>query len=102
MPLNTEILLPVLATLAGLGVVASAAFVLGFATVRVFPWWPLRRHDDGSSIHCRYCYFGRAYVQDETARIEDDDLVEVTCYVCRSCSLPQWRVQRSPVLKRAA
>jgi hypothetical protein len=31
MPLNTEILLPVLATLAGLGVVASAAFVLAIS-----------------------------------------------------------------------
>jgi hypothetical protein len=102
MPLNTDILLPALATLAAFGIITAVAFWIGFETVRFLPWWPLRRPDDGVSIHCRYCHFGHAYVHEESARVEDDDLVEVTCYICRSCSLPQWRVQRSPVLKKAA
>ncbi|HLJ68892.1 MAG TPA: hypothetical protein VKX16_16165 [Chloroflexota bacterium] len=51
---------------------------------------------------CRYCHLGRARVREENASIEGDDLVEVRCYVCGSCGLPQWTVQRSPVLKVAS
>jgi hypothetical protein len=51
---------------------------------------------------CRYCKFGKAHLHEETARVEGDDLVEVRCFVCRSCGLPQWIVLRSPVLRKAA
>lgn len=51
---------------------------------------------------CRYCFLGWAKICDERAQVEGDDLVEVRCYVCRSCGLPQWTVERSPVLRRAA
>jgi hypothetical protein len=65
-----------------------------------------RRHRGADGLkrmarHCRYCFFGRARLSGETVRIEDDDLVEVRCFVCSSCGLPQWTVHRSPVLNVA-
>ena len=57
---------------------------------------------DVETRHCRYCYFGRAMLRDESARVEVDELVEVKCFVCSTCGLPQWSVMRSAVLKRAA
>lgn len=51
---------------------------------------------------CRYCFLGWARVCEERARVEGDDLVEVRCFVCRSCGLPQWTVERVPVLRKAA
>jgi hypothetical protein len=102
MPLHADLLITIAAILFGISIVTAAAFLLGAVAVRVLPWWPLRGKETGAHVHCRYCYFGRAYAREESVRVEDDDLVEVTCFVCRTCSLPQWRVQRSPVLKRAA
>ena len=52
--------------------------------------------------HCRYCHWGKAFMKEETARVEGDDLVEVRCYVCTSCGLPQWSVERSPVVQVAS
>lgn len=51
---------------------------------------------------CRYCFLGRAHLHEESVRVDGDDLVEVRCWVCRSCGLPQWTVARTAVLKRAA
>jgi hypothetical protein len=50
---------------------------------------------------CRYCWFGRAQLTEQTARVEADDLVTVRCWVCSSCGLPHWTVTRSPVVKPA-
>jgi hypothetical protein len=63
-----------------------------------------RRHSAASgnkpaSRKCRYCFFGRARLAEQTARVEADDLVHVRCWVCSSCGLPHWTVTRSPVLK---
>ena len=78
-----------------LAVVAPHAYRYVVETVRT-------RSDGVERRPCRYCRFGRAYLHEETARVEGDDLVEVRCFVCRSCGLPQWIVLRSPVLKKAA
>jgi len=102
MPPHPDLFLAILVVILGLGIVTTAAFFAGFTIVRVFPGWSLRRSEASDSIPCRYCVFGRAHAREETVRVEDADLVAVTCYVCGSCSLPQWRVERSPVLKRAA
>jgi hypothetical protein len=101
--------MPMLPALHVLSIVVLSGLVVGFVgaavlgvpsvyrTVRAY-----RGHDGESSRRCRYCRFGRAHLHEETARVEGDDLVEVFCYVCRSCGLPQWVVERSPVLKKAA
>jgi hypothetical protein len=51
--------------------------------------------------HCRYCRKGEAYLHDESVKYEDHDRVTVRCYVCSSCGLPQWFVQREPVTRYA-
>jgi hypothetical protein len=103
MPLHTDLVLPALAALSGLALLSATAFILvSCATVRALLLLPFHCDGPGRHVTCRYCHFGRAYPREETVRVENHDLVEVTCFVCRTCSLPQWRVQRSPVLKRAA
>lgn len=51
---------------------------------------------------CRYCLLGRASLHEEKVALEGDDLVEVRCFICQSCGLPQWTVARSAVLRKAA
>jgi hypothetical protein len=43
---------------------------------------------------CRYCRRGEALLREETVRLEGEDLVGVRCFVCSSCGLPQWWVER--------
>ena len=47
--------------------------------------------------HCRYCRWGHAVLHQESVKVEDRDRITVRCYVCNSCSLPQWVVDRVPV-----
>ena len=49
---------------------------------------------------CRYCFFGRAQLLEQSAHVEGDDLVEVKLFACTSCGLPQWSVSRGPVMAR--
>jgi hypothetical protein len=102
MPLQLYLVLPIAVIIVGMLLLTASAFFLGFSVVEALPRWPLRQNRAGAYVHCRYCFFGRAHVREGIARVEDDDLVEVTCFLCTSCNLPQWRVTRSPVLKRAA
>lgn len=91
------------AAVAGFALVAGGFFVLSqFCSHAGYnlPWMPAQ--PDAESVRCRYCHIGRAYLHDGTARIDGDDLVEVKCFACRACGLPQWKVERSPVLRRAA
>jgi hypothetical protein len=46
---------------------------------------------------CQYCRRGEATLREETVRLDGDDLVDVRCYVCSSCGLPQWWIQRRGV-----
>lgn len=89
-------------------ILVSAGTVAAVCLMAVSVLFPLsgrlggnRSREEGDR-RCRYCHFGHARLSEESAHVEGDDLVEVRCFVCRSCGLPQWNVQRSPVLRRAA
>ncbi len=49
---------------------------------------------------CQYCTLGYARMTEERVRCEGDKLVEVRCFVCSSCGLPQWTVCRIPIIER--
>jgi hypothetical protein len=104
MPLSLEQVLP-------LAIIASAVLVCVTSCIVFVPavyrkvssrFWLGGWGDTTHQRRCRYCRLGRAQLHEETARVEGDDLVEVRCFVCRSCGLPQWTVNRSAVLKKAA
>lgn len=85
------------------GLIGTLGVLAVHLQARVGSWRPFSpSSDDASSRHCRYCCFGRSSLRGESVRVEGDDLIEVKCYVCRSCGLPHWTVDRSPVLKKAA
>ncbi|MGH2447028.1 MAG: hypothetical protein ACRDFS_00250 [Chloroflexota bacterium] len=50
---------------------------------------------------CRYCHLGQVCPAGESVKCEGDDLVEVTCYVCRRCGLPQWIIRRTALIPSA-
>lgn len=43
---------------------------------------------------CRYCRCGQALLHEEAVRFDSGDRVTTRTYVCNSCGLPQWLVQR--------
>jgi hypothetical protein len=53
------------------------------------------------TLPCRYCHWGMSELADETVRFEGQDLVDVRCFVCRSCGLPEWSISRTPLVKCA-
>jgi hypothetical protein len=52
------------------------------------------QREESDERKCRYCRRGSAALREETVRLDGDDLVDVRCYVCSSCGLPQWSVDR--------
>ncbi|HZU12755.1 MAG TPA: hypothetical protein VFB58_07950 [Chloroflexota bacterium] len=50
---------------------------------------------------CRYCHWGHADLVEENMQMVGDDIVAVRLYGCRRCGLPQWVVDRTPVMKHA-
>lgn len=50
--------------------------------------------DESARRRCRYCRRGTAVLREERVRLEGDDVVDVRCYVCIGCGLPQWWVER--------
>ena len=50
---------------------------------------------------CRYCIWGVAHLTEETVRLEGGDRVDVKCFVCRSCGLPHWSVERTSLVETA-
>lgn len=53
-----------------------------------------------SSRRCRYCHWGVARIQEEIVKFDGEDIVETRRFVCLRCGLPQWHVNRTPVLPR--
>jgi len=49
---------------------------------------------------CRYCRWGQAVLIKESISREGDDLVQTFLYGCRSCGLPQWTVERTPLTQK--
>lgn len=91
--------------LAGVGSIVLGALIILFHTqINSFLWavGDRVRLPHGERRGCRYCLFGCARLREEHTRVEGDDLVEVRCWVCASCGLPQWTVARTAVLKRTA
>ena len=75
------------------------AVVIAFVVLRVAasqrPGSPPPNIPEASDARkCRYCRRGEALLREESVRLEGDDLVGVRCYVCSSCGLPQWWVER--------
>lgn len=51
------------------------------------------------SQRCRYCVLGYSRLSEEKIRCEGNDLVEVRTFVCANCGLPQWTVDRTPLVE---
>lgn len=86
-----------------LGVLGAAVFLCaqyGHVILQIVPI--VRRTADDKQRPCLYCFLGRANLHETKVVVESDELVEVRCFVCRSCGIPHWTVARSPVLKKAA
>lgn len=52
-----------------------------------------------ASQRCRYCVLGYSRLSEEKIRCEGNDLVEVRTFVCANCGLPQWTVERTPLVE---
>jgi hypothetical protein len=52
------------------------------------------QHVPSDARKCQYCRRGEAILREETVRLDGDDLVDVKCYVCSNCGLPQWWIER--------
>lgn len=52
------------------------------------------QHVASDARKCQYCRRGEAILREETVRLDGDDLVDVKCYVCSNCGLPQWWIER--------
>jgi hypothetical protein len=63
-----------------------------FVSRRSCEWSDTRR--------CRYCHWGRAHLTAAKAYCEADELVEVQCYTCSRCGLPQWTIMRTELFER--
>jgi hypothetical protein len=57
-------------------------------------------HAASDARKCRYCRRGEAVLREETVRLDGEDLVGVRCYVCSSCGLPQWWIERRGISPR--
>jgi hypothetical protein len=57
-------------------------------------------HAASDAQKCRYCRRGEAVLREDTVRLDGEDLVGVRCYVCSSCGLPQWWVERRGISPR--
>ncbi len=103
MPMPPEHVMFVIVALIASGIVVGfAGLVVAQRHLQPVAWWPLGLRQIGDSRHCLYCRFGRSALFEESATVEGNDLVEVQCFVCATCGLPQWLVSRSPVLKKTA
>jgi hypothetical protein len=49
---------------------------------------------DDNTRACRYCRGGIAVLVEETIRLDGDELINVSCFACNQCGLPQWSVDR--------
>jgi hypothetical protein len=74
--------------------IAIAFIVMRVVTSREQSHSPSHQREVSEERKCRYCRRGSAVLREETVRLDGDDLVDVRCYVCTSCGLPQWSVER--------
>jgi hypothetical protein len=74
--------------------IAVAVMVMRVVTSRERSNSAANQREQPEVRKCRYCRRGSAALREETVRLDGDDLVDVRCYVCASCELPQWSVER--------
>jgi hypothetical protein len=94
LPVPFLLLIPIVALACGLALIAAfGSGTAGFARQSQPP-------ADTPSRHCQYCMFGRAYLVEERTRCENRELIDVRCFACKSCGLPHWVVERTPLIER--
>lgn len=54
---------------------------------------------DYAPRRCRYCHWGSADMIEESMQVDGEDIVAVRLYGCRRCGMPQWFLDRTPVLR---
>lgn len=94
-------LLAPIAWLVLLGFVAAVSFMM--YRLLLARDEPSRSAEDSTDVarkDCRYCRRGTAILREETVRFEGDDMIDVRCYVCSGCGLPQWWVGRRRLAPR--
>ena len=93
---NPPVLLSPMILATSIGLIVVIAFLL--LRVAVVSRRARNAVPDGQTTQdarkCQYCRRGEATLREETVRLDGDDLVDVRCYVCSSCGLPQWWIQR--------
>jgi hypothetical protein len=94
LPSLSLLISPLLLTLAFGLAIAIAFIVMRVATSRAESNFPTNQPAESDVRKCRYCRRGSASLREETVRLDGDDLVDVRCYVCSNCGLPQWSVER--------
>jgi hypothetical protein len=94
LPSPAPLISPLLLTVAFGLAIAIAFLVMRVVTTREENRSPDTPRAESDPRKCRYCRRGSASLREETVRLDGDDLVDVRCYVCSSCGLPQWSVER--------
>jgi hypothetical protein len=85
---------PLLLTVAFGLAIAIAFIVIRVVTSREESNSPSNQRAESDARKCRYCRRGSAALREESVRLDGDDLVDVRCYVCSNCGLPQWWIER--------
>ena len=87
--------------------IAFIAFAASIMFIGYNLWLTIRdvraRHDLAArteSRRCRYGCLGKAYLVEEKGQYEGREYVEVKCFVCKRCGLPQWAVNRTRLAER--
>jgi hypothetical protein len=88
---------PLLLVALGALLVAAGLLALNFAVFRRQGAPSPAITMDAETRKCRYCRRGDAVLREESVRLEGDDLVDVRCYVCAGCGLPQWWIGRRAI-----
>jgi hypothetical protein len=93
---NPPVLISPMILTVTIGLIIAIAFLLLRVAVvsRRAGSAPPDGHASDDARKCQYCRRGEATLREETVRLDGDDLVDVRCYVCSSCGLPQWWIQR--------
>ncbi len=77
-------------------VIAASMFAVRRGAVHWRTPHPTDASTGGNSRPCRYCRGGVAVLVEESIRLDGNAFVNVACYACTECGLPQWSVDRKP------
>lgn len=92
---NPSALLPLLILTVSIGfAIAIAYIVIHVVASRRQTVSTSDSHLESDTRKCQYCRRSAAALREETVRRDGDDLIDVRCYVCSNCGLPQWWLER--------